>query len=400
MFAAVLGSGAPKSQNNKSFDGPAYISFSIHNQLEAEMLSFKHEQLIKMQLANEAYTLPPSLLKHIFEGKLVNKQLEEHPAELEAAFFKELLPELPENDELEFFLVLGELAMQAFKATSFDQLPQQKVKGSSNANLGNRQASRSFTKAVNFWAWTTCRAPELAAEPAYVVSFRFKVQSFAAKDKALQLGHTITLDFRGPDCQLCFWGKQQASQHQPTLSSLNIKLGDIIVKLAPFEKMDKLFQEASFDWGGASSIHNLPTFWKHDLQQRPSVYNKLAENLGWDNPMAKLIRKELEKVHKEPASKLPDTSTTSQAEFWMTASQNLRKLVGETFRSAEQLLAQQAPETAAWQGTFTEGAAAIASDEEPPGRTDGSLLSLQCGEGNIPLHLRLELAKQLGSFKP
>ena len=146
------------------------FSFSIRNQLEAQMVSFKHEQLIKVQLANGACTLPPSLLKHIFEGKLVNKQLEEHPAELEAAFFKELLPELPENDELEFFLVLGELATQAFKATSFDQLPQQKVKGSSTANLGNWQASSSFTKAVNFWAWTTCRAPELAAEPTSSVS--------------------------------------------------------------------------------------------------------------------------------------------------------------------------------------------------------------------------------------
>ena len=200
------------------------------------MVSFKHEQLIKVQLANEAYTLPPSLLKHIFEGKLVNKQLEEHPAELEAAFFKELLPELPAEDELEFFLVLGEPAMKSFKDSNFDQLPQQKVIGSLNANLGNWQASSSFTKAVNFWAWTTCRAPELAAEPAYVISFHFKVPSFAAKYKALQLGHSITLDFRGPDCQLCFWGKQQASQHQPTFSSLDIKLGDIIVKLAPFEK--------------------------------------------------------------------------------------------------------------------------------------------------------------------
>ena len=84
----------------------------------------------------------------------------------------------------------------------------------------------------------------------------------------------------------------------------------------------------------------------------------------------------------------------------MTASKNLRKLMGETFRSAEQLLAQQAPETAAWQGTFTEGAAATASTDEPAGRIDGSLLSLQCGEGNIPLHLKLELAQQLGSFKP
>ena len=86
------------------------FSFSIRNQLEAEMVSFKREQLIKVQLANEAYTLPPSLLKNIFEGKLVKKQLEEHPEELEAAFFKESLPELPESAELGFFLVLGKLA--------------------------------------------------------------------------------------------------------------------------------------------------------------------------------------------------------------------------------------------------------------------------------------------------
>ena len=78
--------------------------------------------------------------------------------------------------------------------------------------------------------------------------------------------------------------------------------------------------------------------------------------------MAKLITKELEKDDTEPASKLPKTSTTSQAEFWMTASKNLHKLVGETFRSAEQLLAQQAPETAAWQGTFTEGAPATEAE--------------------------------------
>ena len=122
------------------------FSFSFSNQLAAEnMVSFKHEQLIKVLLANEAYTLPPSLLKHIFEGKLVNKQLAEQPAELEAAFFKELLPELPENDELEFFMVLGELTMKSFKETSFNQLPRQKVMGASNASLGNWQASSSFS---------------------------------------------------------------------------------------------------------------------------------------------------------------------------------------------------------------------------------------------------------------
>ena len=100
---------------------------------------------------------------------------EDHPAELEEAFFKELLPGLPETDELQFFLVLGELAMKSFKDTSFDQLPQQKVKGASNANLGNWQASASFAKAISFWAWTACRAPELATEAAYVISFHFKV---------------------------------------------------------------------------------------------------------------------------------------------------------------------------------------------------------------------------------
>ena len=188
----------------------------------------------------------------------------------------------------------------------------------------------------------------------------------------MKLGHTISLDFRGADCQLCFWGKQQASQHQPTFSSLDIKLGDVIVKLEPFEKIQQLCESASFDWGGVSSEHRLPAFWKRDLQQHPSVYKKLAENLGLDNPMAKLIKKELDKDDVEPGSKLQKTSTASEAEFWMQASKNLHKLVGDTFRSAEQLLAQQASETAAWQGDFAEGAAATASDEEISGRIDGS----------------------------
>ena len=362
------------------------------------MVSFKREQLIKVLLANEAYTLPPSLLKHIFEGKLVNKQLT--PAELEATFFKELLPELPETDELEFFMVLGELAMKSFKETSSNQLPRQKVMGASNANLGNWQASSSFSKAISFWAWTACRAPGLAKEEAYVISFKFKVKSFAEKHKALQLGHTISLDFQGADCQLCFWGKQQASQHQPTFGSLNIQLGDVIVKLAAFEKIEQLYETTSFDWGGAISEHNLPALWKHDLQQHPIVYKQLAGKLGLNTPMAKLIKKELDKDEVEPASTPPKTSTASEAEFWMTASKNLHKVLGDTFRSAEQLLAQQASEAAAWQEAFTEGAAATALDEEPSGRIDGSLPSLQCGEGNIPLHLKLQLAQELGSFKP
>ena len=61
---------------------------------------------------------------------------------------------------------------------------------------------------------------------------------------------------------------------------MNIKLGDVIVKLAAFEKIEQLYETASFDWGGASSEHNLPAFWKHDIQQHPIVYKQLAEKLG------------------------------------------------------------------------------------------------------------------------
>ena len=119
----------------------------------------------------------------------------------------------------------------------------------SNANLGNRQASSSFAKAISFWAWTACRAPELLKEEAYVISFKITVSRFVAQHKALQLRNTVTLDFRGADCQLCFWGKQQASQEQPYFNSLHIELGNLIVKLAAFDKMPQLYDSASFRLG-------------------------------------------------------------------------------------------------------------------------------------------------------
>ena len=59
---------------SSSFSSSALsFSFSFRRQLEADMVSFKHEQLIKVQLANEAYTLTPSLLKHIYARKLVKQ---------------------------------------------------------------------------------------------------------------------------------------------------------------------------------------------------------------------------------------------------------------------------------------------------------------------------------------
>ena len=143
-----------------------------------------------------------------------------------------------------------------------------------------------------------------------MISFTFKVKSFAEQHKALQLGH---LDFRGADCQLCFWGKQQLHQHQPTLSSLNIELGSVIVKLAAFEQIEQLYQSASFDWGGVSSENHLPAYWKLDLQQHPTVYKQLADNLGQAAPWPSLSTRSLPKQTQEQlkSRKLPQLQQLS-----------------------------------------------------------------------------------------
>ena len=236
--------------------------------------------------------------------------------------------------------------MESFAKSDFNQLPPQKVKGSSSANLGNWQASSSFAKAISFWASTVCRAPELQKEAAYVISFSFPIDSFVAQHKALELGQTVTLDHRGADCQLCFWGKQQASDQQPLFTDLRMVLGDIIVKLEPFDKMPQLYNYASFDWGSISSEHHLPSQWKLDLQQHPTVYQNLAEKLGPNHPMATLTQKELTKEVEEPASKKPRTATAS---FWQATARSFQKALCEVVQHAEQLADGEA---AAAQGCF------------------------------------------------
>ena len=69
-------------------------------------------------------------------------------------------------------------------------------------------------------------------------------------------------------------------------------------------------------------------------------------------------------------------------------------------QNVEQLIEQQQAEPF-FEGDSQETVPAAASaSEEASGRVDGSFGSLQCGEGNVPLHLKLELANKLGSFKP
>ena len=250
-----------------SFSSFTGISISFHIIEEQQMAAFTHDELIPLLLANEAYTLPPALLQHVMEGILFNDELEEVSDKLNSHWVKDHLPKLPKRDELQFWMVIGETAMESFEKSDLQQLPKQKVQGAANANLGNWQASSSFAKAVNFWAWTACRAPELLKEEAYVISFTIEVSRFVKQLKALKLENTVTLDFRGADCQLCFWGKELESEELPSFNSLHIELGPLIVRLAPFEKLPLLYHHASFDWGSASSEHSLAASWTHDLHQ-------------------------------------------------------------------------------------------------------------------------------------
>ena len=105
------------------------------------MAYFTHEQLIPLLLANEAYTLPPALLQHVMEGMLFNDELEELSDKINAQWVSDHLPKLPKRDELQFWIVLGEQAMESFEKSDFQQLPPQKVSGAFNPNLQQLQAA-------------------------------------------------------------------------------------------------------------------------------------------------------------------------------------------------------------------------------------------------------------------
>ena len=187
------------AQTSSFSSGLPIISVSFHIFEEQQMAAFTHDQLIALLLANEAHTLPPALLQHVMEGMLFNDELEEISDRINSHWVCDHLPKLPKKDELQFWIVLGETAMESFDKSEFEQLPQQKVSEASDPDLSNWQASSSFAKAVNCCAWTACRAPELLKK-LYVISFTLTVSRFVAQRKALQLGDSATLDFRGADC--------------------------------------------------------------------------------------------------------------------------------------------------------------------------------------------------------
>ena len=229
------------------------------------MMSFKHEQAMAILLANEAYSLPPALLQHSLKAKILDKELQALNEELEPQLFQQFIPKLGESGALTFWLVMQESALEAFKASGYDILPPQKA-SSRNANLGNWQLSSSPAKQISFFAWCTNRHEQLGAEPAYMMSFELDVASFSQATADMELGATVSLDHRGQDCQLVFWGKLAEGALQPSLKQLHVKVSAYIFKMESFASIDNLFTSCSFDWGGASSASHLSLQWKLDAQ--------------------------------------------------------------------------------------------------------------------------------------
>ena len=113
-----------------SFSSSLGIIDSFHISVALKMAYFTHEQLIPLLLANEAYALPPALLQHVMEGTLFNDELEELCDKISPQWVCDNLPKLPKRDELQFWMVLGEKAMESFENSDFQQLPPQKVQWS------------------------------------------------------------------------------------------------------------------------------------------------------------------------------------------------------------------------------------------------------------------------------
>ena len=172
------------------------------------------------------------------------------------------------------------------------------------------------------------------------------VPAFSKAVQSLQLGSTVTLDHRGSDCQLAFWGKLAEGASQPSLKELQIEV--------------------------SAYIFQLETFNSKELQQPTSM----------------------EEPKESPAL----------VAFWKQTSKMLHRSLRDTLQNVEQLIEQQQAEAfwdEAWEPEQTEAeAAAATASSATSGRVDGSDNSLQSGSGNLPLNLKFEFARALGSFKP
>ena len=199
-------------------------------------LSFSHEETVKMQLANEAFALPEALLDHALQAELCNKNGEAYPKQLPANIFKQVVPKL-DKKKLRFWLLLHQEAFEALKASGWKKLPQQRCPGSENANLGNFQASSSFSKQLAFFAWIVNRYDKLSGQPAYMVSLDLDPSGFVSSAAFMQLGQTVSLDYRASDTQLCFWGKLDPKESQPSFEQLGVDVGGLRLEASKLHKL-------------------------------------------------------------------------------------------------------------------------------------------------------------------
>ena len=82
-----------------------------------------------------------------------------------------------------------------------------------------------------------------------MMSFDLEPASFAASASAMELGGTVSLDYRGADTQLVWWGKLSPSASQPSLQKLGVSLGAYIYKIPSFSSLENLFNfELRLGW--------------------------------------------------------------------------------------------------------------------------------------------------------
>ena len=200
-----------------------------------------------MQLHNEAFSLPEALLDHVLQAKLVTKEGEALPDQLDALQFQSFVPQL-DKKQLRFWMILHKEAFEEFKRSGFDQLPRQRCEDTRNANLGNWQASSNFAKQAAFYAWIVNRHPKLSSQEAFMLSFDVEPAGFTASASYLGLGQTVSLDYRASDTQLVWWGKLSQSACQPSMKQLGVKVGAFAWEIPSFTTLqEKLFLTASFD---------------------------------------------------------------------------------------------------------------------------------------------------------
>ena len=353
-----------------------------------------------MQLQNEAFSLPEALLDHVLEAKLVAKEGEALPEQLTASQFKSFVTQLDKKN-LRFWMILHKQAFEEFKASGFDQLPKQRCEKTSNANLGNWQASSSFAKQAAFYGWIVNRHPKLSSQEAFMMTFDIEPERFTASASYMGLGQTVSLDYRASDTQLVWWGKLQQSAFQPSMSQLGVQVGAFAWQLPAFTTLaEKLYTTASFDWGSTSSAWQLSRHWKQDSFQHPDVYWKLAESLGEASPLAKLIKKQLQEgALQQPQPASATSASAALSSFWKKQAQLMAASLQTTLGNVEALL-EEREATGSLEEAWPADDHQQEAWEESAGRFDGSELSLASGFGNLPLDLKMKLAEGLGNFRP